>query len=245
MSERGTPICIEYRDDRPFSVTTRNKGGSWSHYDIDWCKRDENLYCHWSGGGPARPFIEVGRFVGAPWPDPADRVKIWAAPGIVLRDGAETDLTVLGYERIAEPLGDPFEDAIDEDTHYCGLCDDYLPWTTDTLCEHLHFCGNCGDWVARTREHVRPGHGELRLCRHLSARRLLLLAAAGEAIPAELLAQVAATALLELPGAAGLASRALSGEPHALRAAIELAGMLEAKEGGDRDAAPHRAKRSR
>ncbi len=77
------------------------------------------------------------------------------------------------------------------------------------------------------------------------ARRLLLLAAAGEAIPAELLAQVAATALLELPGAAGLASRALSGEPHALRAAIELAGMLEAKEGGDRDAAPHRAKRSR
>lgn len=72
MSERGTPICIEYRDDRPFSVTTRNKGGSWSHYDIDWCKRDENLYCHWSGGGPARPFIEVGRFVGAPWPDPAE-----------------------------------------------------------------------------------------------------------------------------------------------------------------------------
>lgn len=166
----GTPICIEYRGDRPFSVTTRNDGGGWTHYDIDWCRRDESLYYHWSGGGPARPVMQVGRFVGAPFPDPADRVKIWA-PGIELRDGDETDLTVLGYERIAEPLGDPFEDAIEEDTHYCELCDDYLPNVSDQLCKHLRFCGFCGDWVVRDRCFVRSGHSELRLCDHLRSER--------------------------------------------------------------------------
>ncbi len=170
MSEHGRLIRVEYRDDRPFSVTTQRDGGGWDEYDFDWCRRDGNLYYHMSGGGPAQSFIEVGRFV-APSPNPADWAKIWAAPGIILRDGAETDLAVLGYERIAEPLGDPFEDAIDEDTHYCELCDDYLPWTTDTLCEHLHFCGNCGDWVARARCFVRPGHDELRLCKHLLSER--------------------------------------------------------------------------
>ena len=72
-------------------------------------------------------------------------------------------------------------------------------------------------------------------------RRLLQLVAAGQDIPVELITQVAATALLQLPGQAGLASRALSGEPHALRAAIELAGMLEdATQAGDQ--APGRAK---
>lgn len=52
------------------------------------------------------------------------------------------------------------------------------------------------------------------------------MAAAGQVVPGCLLQRVAAMALLELQDVALLAARALGGGPHALAAAIELAGHL-------------------
>ena len=57
----GEIHSIEWRDDKPFSVTIYESADStWSRtYDVDYCLRDKELYYSWSGGGHAK--VNEGR----------------------------------------------------------------------------------------------------------------------------------------------------------------------------------------
>lgn len=134
-------IFIEYLDGRPFSIETtdRDDASYGDTYDVEYCKRDRQLYYHLSGCGPIREFhVSKGR-------------GYWAAGGIVVKadDGARRLKRAKGkkaFERILNgdwTLGDYQQ----SETEYCPTCDDYLPsGDTDELCEHCWWCDDAGWW---------------------------------------------------------------------------------------------------
>lgn len=82
-------------DGKPFSVEC---GTDYiKTYDVDWCKRDQALYYHWSGSGP--------------------ETKNYTDNGLnKLPEGITT------FDQLIEHL-----DMAEEETSYCRICDDRLP----------------------------------------------------------------------------------------------------------------------
>lgn len=170
MSEQDTEevLFIEYHDGKPFSVTTTN-----STYDVEWCKRDECLYFHESGGGGIDSWFPVTP-QSVYWlrPDLKPSISIRREP--YYRDAtAQDDIGT----RLAEPLPDYPLDLIisecgnDGECEYCPTCDDHLP-TSDgyELCDHVFWCETTGWWSkpgercpddctdCLEREHPTKGH---------------------------------------------------------------------------------------
>lgn len=119
---------------RPFSVIARD-GDSIEQCDFDWCKRDEELYYHCSGSGHIDPVtIEATK----EYP-----ITYWAAECV----------EVVGNEHCTrvDNLPDPytpeglFDDAEEDSTVYCVVCDDHLPATR--RCDHVVYNPYFGDYV--------------------------------------------------------------------------------------------------
>lgn len=134
-------IFIEYLDGRPSSIETtdRDDASYGDTYDVEWCKRDLQLYYHLSGCGPIREF-HVSKGMG-----------YWAAGGIAVNadDGARRLERAKGkkaFERILD--GDWTQgDYRQSETEYCPTCDDYVPTgDTDSPCDHIWWCDEAGWW---------------------------------------------------------------------------------------------------
>ena len=142
-TSNGDAVIIEYHRHGkrwlPHSIVTTE--ATW---DADWSQRHEQLLVHNSGSGHW-----IGRN------DPHDvsgysRVsppvcRIWAASFVTFSryvsrgksaSVSDAGLLKLGYQRIAEPLGDPFDDAREcNRTVYCSICDDRMD--DDDHCGHV------------------------------------------------------------------------------------------------------------
>lgn len=149
-------LWVEYHEIdgqwRPFSIATTD-----GQYDVEWCKRDQCLYAHDSGGGGR---FHASSFVGAP----GICAKVWVRKDIeivhevkIADDKWESqplpreDLATMGYELLAKPLtDDPFGECEEEETQHCKICDDRLPCEEDShTCNHLYWMdwggwGGCG-----------------------------------------------------------------------------------------------------
>jgi len=155
---------------RPCSIVTTKQNGSrvsQTQYDVDWCKRDERLYSHESGGGGGlevciHGFCDAPKICGRIWvredAELVHYVKIddkWVTAPL-----PRERLASMGYEVLAEPLSpDPLEDCEQEtETQYCRICDDYLPSSyEERLCNHLFYVdsggwGGCGSPEVRDEE---------------------------------------------------------------------------------------------
>lgn len=161
-------VAIEYQPTGPnnglvpFNVFTvipsrvRKGGFTFSNYDFDWCKRDECLYYHCSGGG--------GSFYMHPLAKPhtKPRCAVWYESSIVKptnggncshRPISNRTLERWGYDVFSEPLlldfygsktHNPFEMASEDEVEYCPRCNDHLP--TTNLCAHIWYCEKCGEY---------------------------------------------------------------------------------------------------
>ena len=152
-TEYGDVVAIEYHQHGkrwlPHSIVT-----SAETYDADWSRRHGALLVHYSGSGhwigDDRPYMVSG------YCDPSKVCcRIWAAPFVTFaryKKGpglkhvpvGDKALRKLGYERIAEPLGDPFKDCWKAEGHivHCSICDDYMD--EDSSCHHV-FTAECGE----------------------------------------------------------------------------------------------------
>lgn len=155
-------IAVEYNDeDRPFSIFTRDS--CITVWDAEWCKRDETVYVHESGGGGSVYFNALSD--GA-------RCKAWIAPGEKITTTRKTspgkwatveitreELSAIGFDLMDALPSDPFDGAEESDTHYCDECDDHLPTTdTDDPCDHTTWCNRDGWWVSiKDDRHVSDG----------------------------------------------------------------------------------------
>lgn len=135
----GDLVYVEYPDRRrPFSAITW-KDGHASNWDVDWCKRDGQLYYQRSGGGPVAP-VALSRYIERRRQEfwASDVVSLVYTTGNALRAkehrATPAAITRLGLVRLRLPKGNPFEDAIEDETRYCEVCDDHLPF--DNPCEH-------------------------------------------------------------------------------------------------------------
>lgn len=136
-SSRERIVFIEYHDDIPHAAVTSDSKGYFQDYDLDWCKRDDRLYWHQSGGWPDRPIV-IGKLVEG-------TVKFWATGDIKIKDGHN------GVS-LSRPLRKfPLKTLLDPDnemeTIYCSECDDHLP-TEDSPnpCDHIWWCKVTGWW---------------------------------------------------------------------------------------------------
>jgi hypothetical protein len=144
-----SPAVIEYRHvDRgrrvvPFSVTL----GNGRHYDFEWSRSHGTLFYSLSGAGPLDDTVELSGFAE---PRKGKPVPIWIAESLrpVDHGGRPADLAALGYVRLPEPLGDPFEGADESETVYCGRCRDWLPDDGSSfVCDHVWWCNNTGWFI--------------------------------------------------------------------------------------------------
>lgn len=184
--ERHRLMFIEYRHRKPFGVITlkawKYRDGSTGlcpqYFDFNWCKTDQSLYWHNSGGGGSSlEGVHLGRFL-----DPIPRQLFWAAPELRLTtsvadgDGfknvemSEADIYEMGYQRIKRPLlldlphhnksRNPFDvSGGDTETVYCEKCDDHFPSEDNSPCDHLEWCDLCCDFVY-SDGHKRQDDGE-------------------------------------------------------------------------------------
>lgn len=132
MDEVETLVLVEFVEGRPFSVITTD-GRGFDYYDIDWCRRDGELYGHKSGFGASTPMVGSVEYPysGMYW----------------LADGYEFPVTPLAVrlpEMPAEYTGDSLQRYLDMEisTVGCQICNDRLP--DDEPCEHIWWCYRCG-----------------------------------------------------------------------------------------------------
>lgn len=111
------------------------EGWTYDLFDGTWCRRDEQLHLHESGGGT--PYVEgCGVRDGVPVP-----ARIWLASGERVRGTSgeaymtPEQLTAMGYVIVTEHPGDIFDGASDEKTTWCEKCEDNIPKFVDQ-CEH-------------------------------------------------------------------------------------------------------------
>lgn len=127
-------IAVEYHDGHPHSVTTSN-GKGWTVWDFDWCKRDQTVYYHQSGGGPAEAY-HVGKL------GRGGRAELWVDSSVMgfadCSSGkplTRRQVERYGYKLLKKLKADPFEDAVGGRVTWCVVCQDQLP--DDHACWHL------------------------------------------------------------------------------------------------------------
>lgn len=152
-------LLIEYCENKPHSVIT-----AWDCWDVDWCKRDQMMYFHLSGGKCQLNWTEhsggfchdrgcteyrkstvdgqVVEFHGKVDIDlKYSREIVWVNRHFVnvANDAGKTILDSpidLGDGVVNPFLHNDFGG--DTPTVYCSTCDDNLP--DDDLCDHLDWC---------------------------------------------------------------------------------------------------------
>jgi hypothetical protein len=131
-------IFIEYQDGRPFEVVTAsNDGKCRTYYDVEWCRRDQCLYIHESGGSTSPIAVRKG-------------TDFWAcadAP-IKIEDGATRRKRSKFRKKLQTAIaGDWVAGISGGECTYCPVCEDYLP-TEDTYhpCAHIWWCDDAGWW---------------------------------------------------------------------------------------------------
>lgn len=140
-------VMVEFTNGQPFTATTRHSQGGYSHYDLEWCKRDECLYAHESGSGP-KLYLEGGDS------------DYWLAEGETQPEG---NLPLTGSRLAEMPVQWPLNSLLDHEQSmpmiYCSACDDWLPWEDyGDLCDHVHWCEQCSWWTG-------PGYTDSH-CKH-------------------------------------------------------------------------------
>lgn len=138
-------------------------GVGYALYYFDFSRADSTFYWHEAGSG-SHP-IQHLMFGKLFHPEPPG--LFWTAPsmqGIPCvsdeqphRPLTPAEVLAWGHRRLDEPLDltkplggttrDPFELAVQAETLYCHVCDDY--YTSDCLepCDHLCWDDEVGDWV--------------------------------------------------------------------------------------------------
>lgn len=129
----GNPVVwIQTLNGKPFDVLVRRKENSFASYDIEYCKRDEQLYHDMSGCGGAL-FLRKGL---------EQELTEETKNGSVYRTYGKEHLAELPEEVRAMLVGT--EEAR---CTYCEECDDYLPRDEDELCDHYIWCDDCAGYV--------------------------------------------------------------------------------------------------
>jgi hypothetical protein len=155
--------AIEYQKTagkwHPHSVETAH-----NTFDFDFSKVHGLLY-HCSGSGVSKEHLLHGFTKPKALPG-----KLWVAPGVKVvyyksdatMDDATMDLETLpaspakikamGYQLLDAPLmlekgPNPFDNAEEGETVWCGVCKDFLLREDDVPCDHLEFCERCGNFV--------------------------------------------------------------------------------------------------
>lgn len=135
-------VFIEYREGRPFEVVTIEDDGEIrgrNYYDVEYCKRDKQLYYHFSGGGGTEAL------------EPQEGVVFWTAPDFPVKPepGAVRRKRATYRKKLEEAFNGQWFDGISEsECEYCPVCDDHLP-TEDvgfSLCDHVWWCDDTGWW---------------------------------------------------------------------------------------------------
>ena len=125
-----------------------------SVYDFNYCRRDDTVYFHNSGGGGG---VYLGQISNA---KKQPRCCIWYDATLVdptdssikQRHLARHTIEQWGYDIVAAPLTldfhsgeqNPFIYGVEGDVEYCTKCDDHF--TTDEPCEHIWWCEKCSNW---------------------------------------------------------------------------------------------------
>jgi hypothetical protein len=187
-------VFVMYHQRRPFSVETVEH---WDHskkpwfnpekdkprgfcpqgFDFEYCRRNDTIYQHNSGGGGTvrvvlheivekHPPCEIWIAAGIPLFRHAKRKPFNEIP---LKDG---DLERLGYKRLRKPRllrgwrdeasRNPFDVSEEGETVYCRRCEDHLPDEPGSVCKHLYWCDDCGDWFYL--DNRMDSDGERRKC---------------------------------------------------------------------------------
>jgi hypothetical protein len=133
-------VFIEYQGGRPFTIiTTSNDGRCRDYYDVEYCRRDRQLYYHNSGGGGYTRPIEVDA-----------RTTFWASPdaSLTVAEGATRRKRATGKKAFERALAGYNVFTFDESAcTYCSVCDDYLPTEDDdSPCPHVWWCDDAGWW---------------------------------------------------------------------------------------------------
>jgi len=141
MSAPEKLVAVEYFGGHPHSVITTTNGNGWTVWDFDWCKRDQTVYYHQSGGCGAQGVYAVGTLVRG-------RAELWVDASIhAFQDYRGKPLTRRqvgrhGYDLLADHKGDPFAGAVESATTGCTSCDDRLP--DERQCRHLVYVAGEG-----------------------------------------------------------------------------------------------------
>lgn len=150
-------VAVEYHAGHPHSVVTATKSGrGWSVWDFDWCKRDQTVYYHQSGGSPAEAY-SVGKMVGGTtdlWVDPSiTTFKNYSGKPLTRRQ-----VEKYGYRFLPKLKEDPFDNAVSGAVTWCMVCKDHLP--DDNSCNHLVWTLGEGMLGCGTGEHEHETHLE-------------------------------------------------------------------------------------
>lgn len=148
IDENEVAILIIFHRDKPHSVmTTPNGGKSYRTYDVDYCKRDDQLYFRHSGSGP----------VASDGLHEDGGGETWLADGYALNSDADNKLIAV---RPAPYDIHPGEwDMFEETTAYCTICKDNLPDESESPCEHLKWDKEAGDWGGPGADTLRETTG--------------------------------------------------------------------------------------
>ena len=136
-------ILVVFKDDKPWQVTTIEENLNYENtYDIDYCKRDGELYYSMSGYG----YINN------------NEIFVDGDSDFWLENGFEACFNpgVNGGKRLNEIdpkwRQHPSEYAQESGTVYCNKCEDFLPDDGDEPCEHVRWDDDRGWWAGEGYE---------------------------------------------------------------------------------------------
>lgn len=119
-------VLIEFQDNRPFAAVEIDSRGNTRYYDIEWCKRDQQLYAHYSGN---RLYLE------------SQDNKFWAAVGYE-PDNYKPENRLANKPK--KYRGELENWTLFDDCLYCSICDDWLP--EEDTCDHIWWDEELGDF---------------------------------------------------------------------------------------------------
>lgn len=149
MGKNRKIIGIVFQDGRPWSVVTADG----CIFDVEFCRADETLYFHQSGGGGI-----VGNTV---FLEGARKNDFWLAkrfsPDVRPGEGLGTRLQHINPKWLwgLESWG------CESNTVYCKICEDWIPIddVVEAACDHIHWDTDAGWWAGEGYEGTTPTGG--------------------------------------------------------------------------------------
>lgn len=139
---------------RPEVLDILATGHTFDEFDADFCRRDETIYSHQSGGHTGRVYLS--KLVSSA------RHRLWARDDMTFSTACSdemisaADIAELGYdlEQSEKPPADlkaQLRDVSHGTVHYCQGCDDMIP-DSDHCFEHEYWCDDCGDFFQKAAD---------------------------------------------------------------------------------------------